>query len=717
MAAAAGGAPGFGSLRMTALNGVRVYSVSGGASAPPWLSAKRRRALRKDDAYLRRLELVQDMDFDTASTRIKATPDGAFLVASGVYPPQVRVYELSQLSLKFERHLDAEIIDFQARLSPRLHCPPTCQHRRPPAKQARAALTTSILLVGPAQILSEDYSKLAFLMGRDLAYDSASCDLLVAASSPQVYRLNLEQGSFLTPLTTQSPSVNVLGISPTNGLVVCGGEDGAVEFFDPRQKQHVARISATGPGAAPQEVTALRFEDVESMQLAVGTDAGMVMVYDLRSSVPLQTKDHMYGRPIVDIKWHKGVNSLSRHIISADSKILKIWNPETPETLTSIEPSEGDINDVCNVKDSGLLLLALDAPRMQNFFIPELGPAPQWCSFLDNLTEEMEEERETVVYDNFKFVTHDELERLQLSHLVGTPLLRAYMHGYFLDARLFHKAKAIVDPFAYETYRKKRIEERVAAERAARITVKRKLPKVNPEYAARLLAKASGEEAEEEVEVSKSKSRSRPAADLLADDRFAVMFEDEAFAVDEDAPEYRALHPNADKGRGSHLLQEHFDLVDAPHELDDLTTSREEDAGEGGGSRRPDGRGPASSRGAAAPGPRLYEARDEAHAAAYRNATSLAGQRSMELAERVAQAELGRSAVAAKGGGSREISFTSRRKHGRSQGEREQEDTVRKAVKPRRGIAALGLQSRSAGGRGGRGRSGGGHRGGRGTRR
>lgn len=29
---------------------------------------------------------------------------------------QVRVYELGQLSMKFERHFDAEIVDFQARI-------------------------------------------------------------------------------------------------------------------------------------------------------------------------------------------------------------------------------------------------------------------------------------------------------------------------------------------------------------------------------------------------------------------------------------------------------------------------------------------------------------------------------------------------------------------------------------------------------------------------
>jgi ribosome biogenesis protein ENP2 len=105
------------------------------------------------------------------------------------------VYELSELSLKFERHLTSEIVNFQ--------------------------------------VLGEDYSKLAFLcadrsvvlhakfgsyystriprMGRDLAYDRWSCDLLLAASSPEVYRLNLEQGRFLSPLATRSPGINVIG--------------------------------------------------------------------------------------------------------------------------------------------------------------------------------------------------------------------------------------------------------------------------------------------------------------------------------------------------------------------------------------------------------------------------------------------------------------------------------------------------------------------------
>jgi ribosome biogenesis protein ENP2 len=38
-------------------------------------------------------------------------------------------------------------------------------------------------------------------------------------------------------------------------------------------------------------------------------------------------------------------------------------------------------------------------------------------------------------------VTKADLVRLGLDHLVGTAMLRAYMHGFFIDNRLYNKAK------------------------------------------------------------------------------------------------------------------------------------------------------------------------------------------------------------------------------------------------------------------------------------
>jgi len=59
----------------------------------------------------------------------------------------------------------------------------------------------------------------------------------------------------------------------------------------------------------------------------------------------------------------------------------------------------------------------------------------------------MEESEMTNVYDDYKFVTKDELEDLSLEHLIGTKLLRAYMHGFFMDARLYRKAKWVLGHF------------------------------------------------------------------------------------------------------------------------------------------------------------------------------------------------------------------------------------------------------------------------------
>ena len=55
------------------------------------------------------------------------------------------------------------------------------------------------------------------------------------------------------------------------------------------------------------------------------------------------------------------------------------------------------------VRQSGLVFVAAEQPKILSFFIPALGPAPKWCSFLDSLTEELEEQAADV-YEDYKFV-------------------------------------------------------------------------------------------------------------------------------------------------------------------------------------------------------------------------------------------------------------------------------------------------------------------------
>ena len=58
---------------------------------------------------------------------------------------------------------------------------------------------------------------------------------------------------------------------------------------------------------------------------------------------------------------------------------------------------------------------------------------------MDCLTEELEESKTDTIYDDYKFLTLEELKALSLTSLIGSNLLRAYMHGYFVDQRLYRK--------------------------------------------------------------------------------------------------------------------------------------------------------------------------------------------------------------------------------------------------------------------------------------
>ena len=51
----------------------------------------------------------------------------------------------------------------------------------------------------------------------------------------------------------------------------------------------------------------------------------------------------------------------------------------------------------------------------------------------------MEEGTQSVIYDDYKFLTKEDLERLNLTSLIGTNVLRAYMHGFFIDNKKYKK--------------------------------------------------------------------------------------------------------------------------------------------------------------------------------------------------------------------------------------------------------------------------------------
>lgn len=49
------------------------------------------------------------------------------------------------------------------------------------------------------------------------------------------------------------------------------------------------------------------------------------------------------------------------------------------------------------------------------------------------------------------------------------------MHGYFMDVRLYRKAKSAIEPFDFEQYKKQKIKEKLNQEKKDRIQIQVKI--------------------------------------------------------------------------------------------------------------------------------------------------------------------------------------------------------------------------------------------------
>jgi ribosome biogenesis protein ENP2 len=592
-------------MKLSNTTAVPVYTVSGSSTArslPEWLSQKRKRSLKQDPEYAHRVELLQDFEFEEASQCIRISEDGQWVMSTGTYKPQIHTHYLPNLSLSWARHTDtlnktflilssdySKTVHLQEDRSIEFHTPGGCH-----------------------------YSMRIPRYGRDLAYNRSAAELLVPAVGVnvnglgEVFRINLEQGRFMREyeievggddLTSvgggalqggiRTGSVNTAAVAEgSHNLMAFGTSLGTVEYWDSRSRSRVAALATPKEYEGRPEVTALSFHR-SGISTAVGTSTGLVYLYDLRSPIPTLKKDQGYGYPIQTVEFLTPSTATRAatsdpKILSADKRILKIWDARDGTPWTSVEPSV-DINSVAWCKDSGMFLTANEGRQQHAFFIPQLGPAPRWCSFLDNVVEEMAEDpndpnaysstKVGEVYDNYKFLTPPQIRALNLEHLIGkTNLLRPYMHGFFVAQRLYEEARLIANPSTWEEERSKRVQEKIDKERESRIRGKKKVSaKVNRKMAERILEReeknerrraqrvlAQGGDEKTTVDENVKGESGKEETGILADSRFARLFQDEDFAIDETSREFQSLNPstkteptrNSDREKGLTAVEE-----------------------------------------------------------------------------------------------------------------------------------------------------------------
>ncbi|WWD16216.1 hypothetical protein CI109_100642 [Kwoniella shandongensis] len=621
----------------------KVYTVNGPSSTsstslPSWLAIKTRpsggpgktKKRTKTQHQVGDLELVQDFSFPGSAIRIKTTEDGLHAIGTGTYKPMMKVWDLENLTVKFERVTDAENVDFvilSSDWTKTLHL----QRDRSLALHTQMGLHHSVRLP---------------TYGRALGYHSPSADAIIGCTGTEVYRFNLEEGRYMTPLRVaqnwgdgredEVEGVNVVDVNHRHGLWSFGldGVGGVVEFWDPRSRSALTRLvlpSSTllpiqsydpsaliAPPTQKLSITALSSHPTDGLSLAVGTSTGHTLLYDLRSSTPFAVKDQGYGESIRRVDWLRGGGAQedSGRVVSADSKVVKIWDKnDASNNQLSLHPPSSLV-DLHAVPHSGLLFVACEAPQLSSYYVPEIGPAPKWASFLDSVTEELADDftggAGKSAYADFKFVDKTELDTLGLTHLIGSSALKPYMHGYFLSLKLYTTARLIANPQSYAEHRDRIVSDRLKSKSESRIRARKDQPKVNKALAERVrrneerdaaLAKkkkdrkaehadddevmddeeSEGEEQEETAEGGEK------VPGILADPRFKELWENPDFEVDEESREFAMLNPATANNNAKRKTAVEEEDEESDKSSSGLEESEDEQDGESGSDESDDG--------------------------------------------------------------------------------------------------------------------------------
>ncbi|CAD8126042.1 unnamed protein product [Paramecium sonneborni] len=470
-------------LSITISQQIKAYNLAACPTLPEFMETayKTQKSLKKNEQFRKRIEVIQGFEFNTASTQIEESNDQQYIIASGLYAPSIKIFETSQLSMKCSRGLDSEIVKFCLLGDDYKKIAMVCEDRN---VELHAQYGKHFKLRVPKQ-------------PTDMIYNPYNCNLLVSSQNEDITRLNLELGSFVESYNIQQETgVNCLCMHDQLQLGLVGGNK-QLSVIDFRSDQVVQQLGVS-------DITSLA---TQNLQVALGTKEGQIKLFDLRKHIPIHIYQHQYRLPIKKIVMNDDM------IVSCDAKILKFWKAN--RLFTNIEP-QNEINSFTWIKNSGMFLLALEQPRMGIYFIPQLNSAPKWCPFLDNLTEEMEEEEQQTVYDEYKFLSYEELERLEALHLLETAMLKPYSHGYLIHLKLYLKLRQ-QKGLDFDDYKQKRIqqnyEKQLEAERVSKGYV---IPD------------------EPEIE--------QPIKQI--DPRFQKMLKDNDFTVDKKSEAWKRAHPS-----------------------------------------------------------------------------------------------------------------------------------------------------------------------------
>lgn len=166
----------------------------------------------------------------------------------------------------------------------------------------------------------------------------------------------------MNPLTLEEEDdgeilgVNVVDINQAHQLLAFGIDgNGTAQFWDPRSRSRVGtlrlprdRLLPLGARADNLSVTSIASR-MDGLSYAIGTSTGHTLLYDIRAARPFALKDQGYGLPVKRVSWIEGGSRMAGDgmVLSADKKVIKIWDRNVVRRLYEIPSSNVDFFFLC----------------------------------------------------------------------------------------------------------------------------------------------------------------------------------------------------------------------------------------------------------------------------------------------------------------------------------------------------------------------------------
>lgn len=138
-------------------------------------------------------------------------------------------------------------------------------------------------------------------------------------SSPEIYRLDLEQGTFMASIPAHCSELNKVVLAPVHQMLTVANIKGEIECYDSRTRDCLQCVKIFDC-----EARDLRFS-ADGMHLAIGSENGQVKVFDIRNNRPFLELDHVYETPITSLKF------TGEFLLSSDRRTVKVSNVKVKE--------------------------------------------------------------------------------------------------------------------------------------------------------------------------------------------------------------------------------------------------------------------------------------------------------------------------------------------------------------------------------------------------